>query len=141
VVQRVRAVAEQHRHRLAQIQDAAATDRDDHVGARGPRLIGRGADIIHRRLMPDGHDGDRAGVTQEMAVAGRNTPGTQQRLDPQGGHHRGELVSAARAEHDPPRQSELEHAHQPSSPGKTATNRVDVRGSAIIPATASRQRA
>ena len=32
-------------------------------------------------------------------------------------------------------------AHQPSSAGNTAVNRVDARGCAIIPATASRQRA
>ena len=89
----------------------------------------------------DRDDGDRLDLAEQVPVAGRVAAGEEHHLAPQGRQQVRELVRAARAEQHPPRQGEVERAHQPSSSGKSAVKRVDARGCAIMSATASRQRA
>ena len=141
MVHRVRPVAEQHRDRLGQVQDAAAADGDDGVRTGGPRLREHRARVVHQRLAGDPRDGDRLDVAQQVPVPRRVAARAQQHPRAEGGQQSRELRRAARAEHDLPGQREVERSHQPSSAGNTAVNRVDDRGCAIIPATASRQRA
>ena len=141
VIQRVRAVAEEHRHGLAEVEHAAAADRDHDVDAGGPRRVGRGADVVQGRLVRDGHHGGGVHVPQEVRRAGRVPAGAQQHPPSERRQQAGEFGGAAGTEQHPPGECEVEPGHQPASSGNTDVNLARVRGSAIISATASCQRA
>ena len=148
VVQRVTAVAQQHGHGLAGVDDAAAADRDDRVGS----VVARGGDggpgQLHRRLVrhrehrggqPDA--GQQPGVTRRVGARAHQHP----RSEP--GQHARQFGHPAGPDHNAPGRRELERAcrhgeplaQPPESAGYTAEYRADSRGCAIISATASRQ--
>ena len=148
VVQRVAAVAQQHGHGLAGVDDAAAADRGDRVGSVLARGGDPGAGQLHRRLarhrehrggQPEA--GQQPGVTRRVGARAHQHPGSEP------GQHARQFGHLAGPDHDAPGGGELERPRRHGAPlaqpvlsaGNTAEYRADSRGCAIISATASRQ--
>ena len=149
VVERVAAVAEQHGDGLAEVDDAAAADGHDQVRAVLTGRRRRRASDVDRGLA--GHREHRGGHAQpvdEACVPRRLRPRAHQARVSQGRPG----SRAVRRPGRPPRsrgrpwrtRTGARRAHaggvaHRSAVGNTAENFVDVRGSAIMSATASRQ--
>jgi len=109
VVQRITAVAEQRRHRLAQVEHATAADRDHHVRAAGPAGLHRGASHFDRRFAGDGDHlgGYRQGI-EKLSVPLGSRAGEHQRPGAPPVDECGQLRGAPRPEQHPVRGGELE---------------------------------
>jgi hypothetical protein len=102
-VQRVAAVAQQHGHGLAGIDDAAAADRHHHVGAMFASRGDRGPDQLNRGL--GGHRKRRRGqpqAGQQSGVTGRVRTGDHQHPGPEPGQQARQLLRPAGTGHDAP---------------------------------------
>ena len=131
VVERIAAVAEHGRNRLARVDRTAASEAHHHVALLGAGQLRAATDQIDGRLAFDPQHGFRQ--VQRGAVR------HQQRAPSHLPDRRRHLLKRARAEDNPCCGGELEPHHQPSSAGKMFEYFTAVRGSAIISATASRQ--
>ena len=149
IVQWVAAVAQQHCHRLADVQHASTADGHDDVCTVLLGRVGGGPGHVDRRLTGDSDHGGRQPqpLEQQLMALG---PGSGAHQRPRTGtrDERVELGHASGTEHDSPGGGELERrrcgshrlaVHSWSVVGKRAVNFVDSRGRAIISATVSRQ--
>ena len=149
VVERVPAVAQQHRHRLADVEHAASADGHDQIRTVLPGRVGGGPCHVDGRLAGDGDHGRRQPqpLDQRLMTLGPGS-GAYQCPRTGAGRQRAQFRRPAGAEDDPAGGGELERcrnhrtaAHWSSAVGNTTSNFADSRGRVIISATVSRQMA
>ena len=113
VVQRVAAVAQQHGHGLAGIDDAAAADRGDHVGTVLACGGDRGPGQLDRRLGVDReHRGRQPQAGQQPTVPCRVRARDHQHPRAQGGQHSRQFLRPPGTGHDAAGGGELEARHR-----------------------------
>ena len=148
VVQRVTAVAQQHGHGLAGVDDAAAADGGDDVGAvlAAAATAARASSTVGSAATGNTAAASPRPASSPACRAG--SPPVQQHPGAEPGEHARQLRRPAGTGQDAGRRwrtriGAVTAGRSPSlhAAGNTTENLVDARGSAIISATASRQAA